>query len=291
MILSRTSVAQLKLLIRGDKVAYSSLREDLVGELIDEGLLTIHQNGSRRSLWAIDGEKLRIYLTARYEEFRGLEAIEAESPVRSAMAAATGNSKLVSVRSCPGFPVSTYEPIECRLNGETFEVRPIYGSFVFVTDWTRFDVPEDVVIVGIENMENFRMVCKQRALFEREIPSKRLLFVSRYPQSTDLRRWLQQIPNRYVHFGDFDLAGIHIFLTEFYRYLGNKSAYLIPSDIEIRLQNGSDKRYNDQYRRFKNLCSDDKRLQMLIDMINKYHKCYDQEGYITKSKNAGSCTM
>ena len=54
------------------------------------------------------------------------------------------------------------------------------------------------------------MIRHQREFFESEIGSQRLLFVSRYPQSTDLRSWLQNIPNRYIHFGDFDLAGIHI---------------------------------------------------------------------------------
>ena len=42
-------------------------------------------------------------------------------------------------------------------------------------------------------------------------------------QSSDLRTWLQTIPNQYVHFGDFDLAGIHIFLTEFQKHLGTRA--------------------------------------------------------------------
>ena len=116
--------------------------------------------------------------------------------------------------------------------------------------------------------------------FEQTINSKHLLFVSRYPQSSDLRLWLQSIPNRYIHFGDFDLAGIHIFLTEFYPYLGERSSYLIPSDIERRLAEGSQKRYDDQYAKFHKLKSEIPSIQMLIDLINKYHKGYDQEGYI-----------
>ena len=76
------------------------------------------------------------------------------------------------------------------------------------------------------------MIRKQRLLFESVLKDKPLLFVSRYPQSTDLRNWLKGIPNKYVHFGDYDLAGIHIFSTEFYKYLGDRSTYLIPLDIE-----------------------------------------------------------
>jgi hypothetical protein len=107
-----------------------------------------------------------------------------------------------------------------------------------------------------------------------------LLFVSRYPQSSDLRSWLQAIPNDYIHFGDFDLAGIHIFLTEFHAYLGERSSFFIPSDIEQKLANGSLERYNAQYLKFKYLTTDIPLLQHLIDTINTYHRCYDQEGYI-----------
>ena len=83
-----------------------------------------------------------------------------------------------------------------------------------------------------------------------------------------------------LHFGDIDLAGINIFLTEFRPYLGERSSFLIPSDIENRLQIGSQERYDSQLCRFGNLKCDDKRIQAIIDLINKYHRCYDQEGYI-----------
>lgn len=105
--------------------------------------------------------------------------------------------------------------------------------------------------------------------------------MSRYPQSTDLRRWLCAIPNRYLHFGDFDLAGINIFLAEFYQYLGKeRSSYLIPDDIETRLKSGSGKRYDEQYRRFKDIKADTLELQQLINLIHRERKAYDQEGYI-----------
>ena len=168
------------------------------------------------------------------------------------------------------------------MKGEPFVVNPPAGSFVFVDNWEQFAIPEDVVVVGIENMENFRMIRQQRTLFESVLEDKNLLFVSRYPQSTDLRNWLLTIPNKYFHFGDFDLAGIHIFLTEFHKHLGSRSAYLIPPDIEHRLSKGSQERYNSQFDKYHTLQSDIPYLQALIELINKYHHGYDQEGYIMK---------
>jgi len=168
------------------------------------------------------------------------------------------------------------------LRGNVFVVNPPDGSFVFIDDWKHFSVPEDIVVVGIENMENFRMIRQQRKMFESLLGGKSLLFVSRYPQSTDLRNWLKSISNKYVHFGDFDLAGIHIFLTEFQKYLGDRASFLIPSDIEQRLTQGSSIRYNAQYGKFHTLHSLDKNIQSLLELINKYRRCYDQEGYIKK---------
>lgn len=55
---------------------------------------------------------------------------------------------------------------------------------------------------------------------------------------------------------------------------------LIPSDIKERLQKGSTERYNNQYLRFKHITKDMPEVQQLIDLINRYHRCYDQEGYV-----------
>lgn len=270
--------ASIQALIAGEQVAGSRLSSKLLDELIAEGLLSVSTRGSRKSYRARDIEALKRFLMDRDESYRMLEVNVSDS--RASMAVKTGNSKLVKVRSCPGFPVNTYEPITCMLNDDEIVINPRAGSFLFITDWKAFVIPEDVIVVGVENMENFRMIRQQRALFESEIGKHRFLFVSRYPQSTDLPSWLQTIPNSYVHFGDFDLAGIHIFMTEFHQKISHRSSFLIPADIEKRLQNGSQERYDNQFSKYGHLKCDDDRVQHLINLINKYHRCYDQEGYI-----------
>lgn len=272
--------ASIKALLKGEQVAGSKMSSQLTDELMAEGLLSVVARGSRKSYRARDTDALRRYLIDKDESYRVLEIDASDS--RASMARDTGNSKLAAVRSCPGFPINCYEPIACRLNGSPWMVNPQEGSFLFVADWKTFVIPEDVIVVGIENMENFRKIRQQRALFSSELGLHRLLFVSRYPQSTDLRFWLCSIPNHYIHFGDFDLAGISIFLTEFHAHLGERSSFLIPKDIEQRLaNNGTEQRYNAQYQKFKNLTTHIPALQNLIDAINKYRRGYDQEGYIS----------
>ncbi|OUP27420.1 hypothetical protein [Bacteroides sp. An19] len=275
--------ASIQALLAGELVAGSRLNSKLLDELLAEGLLLVVSRGSRKSYRARDAEALKRFLVDKDERYRLLGVNASDS--RATMAAETGNSKLVMIRSCPGFPVNSYEPIECFLDENPFVVNPQEGSFLFVSDWEKFTIPEDTVVIGVENMENFRMIRKQRTFFEKYLHnhdfSDKVLFVSRYPQSTDLRKWLCSIPNHYLHFGDFDLAGINIFLYEFQQYLGKeRSSYLIPDDIESRLKSGSRKRYDEQYYRFKDIKSDVCELQQLIDLIHHERKAYDQEGYI-----------
>lgn len=274
----------IRALLSGQTVAGSRLGDKLLEELLADGMLSIVVRGSRKSYRARDVETLRQYLIDKDERYKILEV--PASDTRAIMAADTGNSKLVTVRSCPGFPVNTWERMVCRLHDSDMVVNPPEGSFIFITDWKHFVIPHDVVVVGVENMENFRLIGRQKAFIEKYLKghgySDHVLFVSRYPQSTDLRRWLTTIPNRYLHFGDFDLAGIHIFLSEFQRYLGSeRAAFLIPDDITERLKHGSTKRYDDQHVRFQGLSSNSPDLQQLIDFIHKVRKGYDQEGYIT----------
>lgn len=275
--------ASIQALMAGEQVAGSKLNGNLLSELIAEGLLLVIARGSRKSYRARDIEVLKRYLIDKDESFRMLEANAADS--RASMAAETGNSKLVSVRSCPGFPINSYEPIECSLQGKPFMVNPQEGSFLFVTDWETFVIPGEVIVMSIENMENFRMIRQQRSFFEDYLKvhgmSGKILFVSRYPQSLDLRKWLTSIPNHYIHFGDYDLAGINIFLSEFQQYIGkDRSSFLIPDDIELRLKSGSKSRYDEQYNRFKDMKSDSQEIQHLIELIHQERKGYDQEGYI-----------
>ena len=267
-MISNATIEKLQKLLQGESLPYSALGETFRDELIAEELLTIQVNGSRRRVRVTRPDALLTYLSNQYEEFRGMdkELIMQDYQNRADQAYHSGNSKLQMVRSFPGFLVNSYEPISCILNDKTFVVNPTEGSLVFVNDWQHFSIPKDVVVVGVENMENFRKIHQQKYLFDKY---GSVLFVSRYPQSTDLRTWLQTIPNQYIHFGDFDLAGINIFQTEFHKYLGEKASFFIPDDIENRIAKGSTDRYNSQIDKFKDVSSNIVEIQKLIEIINR----------------------
>ena len=126
--------ASIQALITGELVAGSRLSSKLLGELMAEGLLAVVTRGSRKSYRARDIEALKRFLIDKDENYRILEAHASDS--RASMAAETGNSKLMKVRSCPGFPVNSYEPISCLLNSREIVVNPIEGSFLLLISIT-----------------------------------------------------------------------------------------------------------------------------------------------------------
>ena len=302
---------QILTMLNGDEVASSKLSHRMATLLQEEGFLFSKTNGSRCK-YRIDGalrKGCRIFLAQQFElrcsleefielssqsssassfsssissSFSGASSSSGFSASRAQMVGAMGDSKYHHVRTFRGFLVNSYSPIEASLNGQAWMINPMEGSMTFINAPESFEIPEDILVIGMENAENFMQIRKQKYLFDSLYPNKRILFVSRYPQNalSDLREWLLRIPNHYIHFGDFDLAGIHIYLSEFYAYLGDRASFLIPGDIEERLKVGNSRLYDQQYEKFKDMKVSDARVQPLVDMIHCYCRGYEQEGYI-----------
>lgn len=282
---------QILAMLEGHEVASSRLSHHMASLLQQEGLVVSRVNGIRCK-YRIDAavrEACRVFLSQQFglrcslEDYVGLSSHPMES--RAQAVNLMGDSKYRSIRTFHGFLVNSYTPVEAMLDGRPFVVNPSEGSMTFVCTPETFCIPSDVTVVGMENAKNFMHIRQQRYLFDALLPGKQVLFVSRYPQHalSDLREWLLRIPNPYLHFGDFDLAGIHIYLSEFYAYLGDRASFLIPADVEERLRDGNLRLYDQRYHRFRNMEVTDVRLQPLVEMIHRYARGYEQEGYIDVS--------
>lgn len=281
--LPKSHIDCLLKLATGESVPSSSFKGEIVDEMIDNDVIVQIVHGRRKTYKAVSLDVLADFLAANYE-IKDLKAYASfqigAAPSRSTQVAALGNSKAVRRRTMSGFLVNTYEPIKVLYKGKTIELHPYDGTFTFIYDYYALALTADVTIVGVENCENFRWVSRQKNLFKH---LGKVLFVCRYPQSGDLIRWLQSIPNRYVHFGDFDLAGVFIFQNEFFNKLGERASFLIPADIKQRLKTGSRERYDAQIQRYSHMKVTDERLRPIIDLIKKYRRGYDQEGYIEET--------
>lgn len=273
-----------------ETVPCSRIPSDFAAELLEDGGATTIVRGSRRSLKILSLRAFDIFLRSKGFEPEALQEtldLFNEPDSRAEQVRLFGDSKAISVRTCPGFPVNVITPLSVRLGGRKILLCNCPGTFLYIADYRNFRIPMDAIVVGVENMENFRLPERQKAVFEQigdqfgdgGVPP--LLLVSRYPQSKDLVSWLLDIPNQYVHFGDFDLAGVSIFQNEFYRHLGQRASFFVPDDIQDRLEkSGSHARYDDQFLRFGKMEILDSRLARLVQLIHRYQKGYDQEGYI-----------
>ena len=284
-------------LSKGEILPSSSLKGDWIEQMLMDGILIVSTKGSRKSYRACDEHSIRSYLSTHYD-IRDLEAycniLKDEETSRAEQVKVTGNSKTKQHRTFRGFLVNCYSPINVHFNGKSSILLPDEGTFVFVSDYETFSIPEDVIVVGVENAENFRYIKEQKWLFDVSLSKQQqILFVSRYPQeqSHDLMDWLLHIQNPYIHFGDLDLAGVHIYLTEYYTYLGERSSFFIPKDYEQRIASGSSERYRDQYSQYGNMKVTDERVLELLACIHKYHRGYDQEGYINEITSLASPSL
>lgn len=218
-------------LTQGESLPQSQLKQPLVLRMIDEGVLAVRSTGRRQSVYCRNGTGVQRYLVNHFgivDLSQFIAAATATDLQRSAAVRVAADSKIKPIRSFKGFLVNCSEPLDAKLDGVPFHVSPCLGTFTYIHDFESFIPATDITVVGVENGENFRYIERQQGLF----PFTKILFVSRYPQSGDMVQWLQGITNRYVHFGDFDFAGINIYLNEFKQQLGSRAEFFVPDGIE-----------------------------------------------------------
>ena len=223
---------KLMALLQGAKMPASGLKHQVVTRLLAEGILEKQQLGRSKSLVYLSSPgALNHYLQNQFgiaDLQVYIDTLLEPTAARADGVLASSNSKLKPVRTFTGFMVATLQQIEVLVNNQPFTLMPHAGIHFFVSDYEHFIVPQNATIVGVENAENFLHLQQQAHLFTGINP----LFVCRYPYSSDLRKWLLQIPNNYLHYGDIDFAGISIFLNEYYQILGGRASFFIPPHIE-----------------------------------------------------------
>jgi len=194
---------------------------------------------------------------------------QCEKPIsRDEIAVNYSDTKRIESKSFNGLMVSVLDKLEVKYNGKKLYFYPLEGTGLFIHYTSKIELDNDVIVVGVENPQIVWYINKYRHLFNED---KRYLFLSVSEYKTNYQyKWLENISNEYIHFGDFDLAGINIYLNTIVPKLKNcKSySYLIPDDIYTIIK---EKKYTKDYSnhiRYLNIESkNDKDLQVLIFFI------------------------
>ena len=283
MKLSLSIAVQIQQMLEGVELPSSKVKHIVINKLVEDGLVHVRQAGRTRQMYSIRNiGAFKSYLSNQFgiDDLQNyIEKISSEDLTRAEAVAISTNSKLKRIRTFKGFLVHSYEPVKAFLSGNCISIHPNEGTFTFIYDYEVFVPEENATIVGIENPENFRWVAKQKKLFRHLQP----LFVSRYPQSNDLIKWLSNISNSYLHFGDFDFVGISIYLSEYKRYLGKKASFFVPDGIDEMIRNKGNR---DLYNKQLHLKPDDalikeQSIKDLLKSMYKYKKVLEQEYLIT----------
>ena len=278
------SIAEKLMLLRnGEKIPASKVRHSLISEMLDNGILKKQIHGRNKSLiYCLEQQPMNDYLQNHYgiSDLKSyITTLKNNDLTRSESVLISSDSKLKKIRTFKGFLINCYNPIQATINGKSIVINSTEGIFQFIYNFESFTIPKDITIIGVENPENFRHVEKQKYLFD----NIKHLFVSRYPQnqSKDLLKWLQSIPNKYLHFGDYDFAGIGIYLNEYKKYLGDKAVFFVPDNIEdLLLKHGNKDLYDKQKSKFDTKSINETDLLRLIKVIHKYKKGLEQEIFI-----------
>jgi len=269
---------KLRQLSNGEVLPAGSAKHRVIDNMVDEEI--IERSGRiHKKLVVKDPQGLGLYLQNKFginnlDDY--IAILEKEDLRRSDLTAVSSNSKLLNIRTFKGFLINSYLPVNGKLNGKEMVLDFEEGIFRFIYDFEGFIPDSRFTIVGIENPENFRWIKEQRQWFSDIHP----LFVSRYPQSQskDLISWLQSIPNQYLHFGDFDFAGIAIYHNEFKVHLQKKASFFIPKNIdELIFKYGNTHNYDNQLKMYDFEGIEETQVLELLKLLHKHKKGLEQE--------------
>lgn len=275
----------------GASVAASGLKGDWVDEMVRDGIICLVPHGNHMSYKALDTQQFLNYISSNYalgDLYRARHRYAAGDidPYGSEPSAPAvgGIASFQQPRKWGGFLVDVLKPLEISFSNLTISMDPRAGGHMYISDYERFHVPADCLIVGVDGVDCFRNLKQLRKFFDETFGRRgHRIYVSHLYRTDTLLRWLMRQPNQYVHFADISLAAIHVFQSQFFSRLGERATFLVPSDYEERLLAGKRDMYEAQYPSLSEMRVADARLESLVEAIHKYRTCYKQDVYLSSS--------
>lgn len=266
----------------GEKLNPSEIfSKGLLKQFCEDGIIKINPAGARRvRYFCPEPVLLQNYLKAQ-NDILSLEnyvrEFEDDSSDGESSLFASRSTKTFRGKSLQGFFIRAYHS-EIVVAGVTIHPVP-HGIELFIHQPEKLEISHNALVVGVENPECFLKFDKLAHLF----PQKELIIIMRYLSSSP-NRWLQTITNNYLHFGDFDPAGLHIYIREYRnQFSAPRCNFFIPPNIEkIIDQYGIPTLYDQQIHLLKNI---DFQLypevERLMRLLKKYRKGLEQERLLT----------
>ena len=272
----------IKILLRDKYVAKSIFTSNkLLEEFI--GCNCVYISGKPQQIYLNDEEALFGVIKSNGYKVNSIEDLdyfieEKEPKSRDEIADNYSHTKRVESKSFNGLMISVFDKLEVIYNEKKQYFYPLEGSGLFVHYTSKLQLDDDVIVVGVENPQVVWYINKYKHLFNKE---KKYLFlcISEY-KTTYQYKWLESFCGEYIHFGDFDLAGINIYLNAIVPKLkkAKSHSFLIPDNIyEIIKEKNYMVDYSNQTRYLNITSKKDKDLQKLIEFIKNNKITIEQE--------------
>ena len=285
-ITKKTVQALLALIHDGEIRAAAFKNDDLTTHLLKEGCIRqkrLTKSSSRYIL--LDEKSLRICcadydvklknLEMAYEDYKSgnLHMKPSDEILRY------GHDHVRSRNLWKGFFVKADTDLLATLDGKP--VSFFAGQAILVEDGNSFSVQgiETMRLWIVENYECFSNTCWLERF---NIPKGHNVIICRWPTSKQGREsysgWKAK-EKRY--FGDYDLAGINIFQTEYERLIG-PDAFFIPETFSEDITHGSNEQFLKQKEKYSKLKTHDARIGRCMKQILEQQKGLSQEFYVHK---------
>ena len=249
--------AKLLLRLKNEgELNFSAIPKKLLQELLDEELVQIK---------TLSPSKKKVQITPAFHSYYATLEQQLKATTRAELAKANSDTKRKKISPQDGLYIAGDVVVN------EIDLSLLEKGALFLKEIP--DIAQDILIVGVENFENLIYYREQLSLFRQ----KRVLFVFR---NSKMLEFLARRKNPIIYFGDFDLAGVAIYLNEVKKSAPN-AEFFLPKNIESLIkERGTRAFYTTQLKQYKNLTTTDKRLQNLIDTIHKYQKTLEQEFFI-----------
>jgi hypothetical protein len=257
----------------------SKLNKQLLNDFISENLLQISPQGRTHYVYCKNLNYLDNHLQSmgigNLREH--IIFIQKQESTRAEATQKTANSKYKKGRIFNGFFVKSCKPLWGSVNGRKIALKPQTGTWLYIENYKTFKIDPKITVIGVENSETFAMAENYTYLFA----DTETLFLLRFNNNSYIE-WLRGIQNNYLHFGDFDLSALAIYITEFRNKLDAKRCnFFIPKNIETLISSSKNrkdylKQLNDK--RVKNIDFENyPEVRDLANLIHKEKKTAEQE--------------
>lgn len=251
--------------------------KNLLKRFNDDGIITRQASGSKRvSYVCMNPTALQNYLKVQHDILSLKNYIlefETETSDGESSLNASRSTKTFRAKSLQGFFIKAFNT-NLLVLGERVTSPPA-GIELFIHQPEMMQIPDTALVIGIENPECFLKFKQIEHLF----PQKEIIVIMRY-LSNSPNRWLQTIPNKYLHFGDFDPAGVNIYIQEYRKWLPpQRCNYFIPENIEQLIRDyGLATLFDRQIHLLKNVDFQFyPEVKILLSIMKKYRKGMEQE--------------